>query len=554
MNLSSFASTTLRAFRRSPLLFSRPTKSASAFNNHVHIRLFSAPVNSAADELFRPTDGFVKRHNNSPEDVSSMLGFLGLDSIDTLIGQTVPDSIRNHRNLDVGEPMSESAAISKMKAMASKNQVFQNHIGMGYYGTLTPNVILRNILENPGWYTQYTPYQAEIAQGRLESLLNYQTMCADLTGLPVANASLLDEATAAAEAMSMCFSIAKRKKTSFFVSELVHPQTIALVKTRAEGFGIDVVVGDHTSVDLAAKDYCGTLVQYPATDGSLHNYEKFVEDSHNVGAKVVMATDLLALTSLKPPGEIGADFAVGNSQRFGVPMGYGGPHAAFFVTREEFKRLIPGRIIGVSRDAQGNPALRMAMQTREQHIRRDKATSNICTAQALLANMAAMYGVYHGPQGLKDIAARTSGIARLFSESLKSIGYTVPDPGTFFDTVKVTVGSNVEADNILAALNAAQINCRRYSDNTLAFSFDETHTREEIELLINVFADARGASVDINSLASSCTFIDTFHDCSRFMYDEVERDSRDGASNMARTCSSPSLRTHGPNEGLLRDV
>lgn len=489
--LSSFTHTT----RSSALKHLRAIQSPS--HNVVPTRALSA-----VPQLFGPTDDFAKRHNNSEKDVSEMLAALGLSDMQQLIDQTVPDSIRNHRKLAVGDALSESQALAMLKQMASKNKLFQNHIGMGYYGTLTPNVILRNVLENPGWYTQYTPYQAEIAQGRLESLLNYQTMVSDITGLPVANASLLDEATAAAEAMSMCFNIARRKKSSFFVSELCHPQTIDLVKTRAEGFGVTVIVGDHNKLDFSKEtDLCGTLVQYPATDGSVDNYESFIQKSHAAGAKVVMATDLLALTTLKTPGEMGADFAVGNSQRFGVPMGYGGPHAAFFVTREEYKRQLPGRIIGVSRDATGGPALRMAMQTREQHIRRDKATSNICTAQALLANMAAMYGVYHGPEGLKKIAERTAGLARVFADSASQLGYQVPSAENFFDTVKVAVGSSSEADSLVAALQASEINGRRLSDTEISFAFDETHTLESVEKLVGVLAGQKGGIVDVKGVA-----------------------------------------------------
>lgn len=439
-----------------------------------------------------------------------MLAALGLQDISQLIDQTVPSAIRNHRKLNVGPALSETEAIAKMRKMADKNKLFQNHIGMGYYGTLTPQVILRNVLENPGWYTQYTPYQAEIAQGRLESLLNFQTMASDITGLPVANASLLDEATAAAEAMSMCYNIARRKKKTFFVSELVNPQTIDLVKTRAEGFGVKVIVGDHKTFDVAGNsDLCGTLIQYPATDGIINNYESFIADSHAAGAKVVMVTDLLALTKLKSPGEMGADFALGNSQRFGVPMGYGGPHAAFFVTREEFKRQIPGRIIGISRDAEGGSALRMAMQTREQHIRRDKATSNICTAQALLANMAAMYGIYHGPEGLKKISSRTAGLARVFCTSLSELGYTVPEHSTFFDTVKVSLGSASEADTVVAALKAKEINARRLNETELTFAFDETHSVENVEKLVDVFASEKGKSVDVGKIAEKEATVST---------------------------------------------
>lgn len=483
--------------------FSHAISSRGSFSHHA--RSFAA-----VPELFSPTDSFIPRHNNTSRDTAEMLAALGLQDVQQLIDQTVPSSIRNHRDLSVGPALSETEALAKLKAMANKNKLFQNHLGMGYYGTLTPQVILRNVLENPGWYTQYTPYQAEIAQGRLESLLNYQTMVSDLCGLPVANASLLDEATAAAEAMSMCFNIARKKKSTFFISELVHPQTIELVQTRAEGFGVNVIVGDHKTFDVAGNgDLCGTLIQYPATDGTIDNYESFIAASHEAGAKVVMATDLLALTTLKSPGEMGADFAVGNSQRFGVPMGYGGPHAAFFVTREEFKRQLPGRIIGISRDATGGPALRMAMQTREQHIRRDKATSNICTAQALLANMAAMYGIYHGPEGLKKIASRTAGLARVFGSSLSELGYAVPPASEFFDTVKVTLGSAAEADSVFAALAANDINCRRLNDTEVTLAFDETHNVDSVEKLVGVFASEKGKTVDVSKIVDAEASVST---------------------------------------------
>lgn len=492
--LTSNFSTTLRSASSPTTSLSSSLSRFSPFSHHSR-SLAALPA------VFEPTDSFGKRHINSDNDISEMLASLGLQNLSQLIDQTVPNSIRNYRDLSVGPAMSETEALTHLKSMVSKNKLYQNHIGMGYYGTQTPNVILRNILENPGWYTQYTPYQAEIAQGRLESLLNFQTMVSDITGLPVANASLLDEATAAAEAMSMCYSIARKKKNTFFVSELVHPQTIALVKTRAEGFGINVIVGDHSTFDFGSHpDTCGTLVQYPATDGGILDYGEFVQSAQAAGAKVVMATDLLALTKLKSPGEMGADFAVGNAQRFGVPMGYGGPHAAFFVTKEEFKRQIPGRIIGVSRDATGEPALRMAMQTREQHIRRDKATSNICTAQALLANMSAMYGVYHGPDGLKKIAERTNAYARVFANSLSQIGYTVSSPGTFFDTVKVSLSSEAEADSVMKSLLANDINGRRLNDKELTFAFDEMHGKDEVQKLVDVFAGAKGSSVSVQQV------------------------------------------------------
>lgn len=456
----------------------------------------SQATKSSPSDLFKPLDTFARRHNNNSHDVSEMLKAIGASSLDQLVDQTVPDEIRSHRDLKVGDALSESEALAKLKTIASENQLWQNHIGMGYYGTVTPPVILRNVLENPGWYTQYTPYQAEVAQGRLESLLNYQTMVSDLTGLPIANASLLDEATAAAEAMAMCYSIGRQKKKKFFVSEHVHPQSIALLKTRAEGFGIEVLVGDHNTFDFGGtnKDVCGVMVQYPTTDGQIVSYEDFASKAHDAGAKVVMATDLLALTVLKPPGEIGADFAVGNSQRFGVPMGYGGPHAAFFVTKEEFKRQMPGRIIGISRDANGQPALRMAMQTREQHIRRDKATSNICTAQALLANMAAMYGIYHGPQGLKAIAERTAAFANVFATALSEFGYSVPKAGTYFDTVKVKFSSTDEASLVKQKLAEQKINAREISETEIAFAFDESHSRSDLQNLVDAFSTVKKLS------------------------------------------------------------
>ena len=322
-----------------------------------------------------------------------MAKYVGFDSMDALVDATVPSDIRRAGSMDMGqwtEALSESEFLSTFKSMASKNKVFKSYQGTGYYGTHVPTVILRNVLENPGWYTQYTPYQAEIAQGRLESLLNYQTMISDLTALPMANASLLDEGTAAAEAMTMCSAVNRGKKPKFLVSDKCHPQTIEVCRTRADGLGLTVVVGDENSFDYSGNDVCGVLLQYPATDGAVIDYSPVVKSAHAAGAKVVAAADLLALTSLVPPGEWGADICIGSAQRFGVPMGFGGPHAGYLATSHDYKRLMPGRIIGVSIDATGAPALRMAMQTREQHIRRDKATSNICTAQALLANMAGL--------------------------------------------------------------------------------------------------------------------------------------------------------------------
>lgn len=344
------------------------------------------------------------------DDLEKMLTTIGVDSLETLISKTIPQSIRMQDALDLPAPVSEFSYLKAIKEISLNNKVNKTYIGQGYYNTITPSVILRNVFENPGWYTQYTPYQAEISQGRLESLLNYQTVVSDLTGLPIANASLLDEATAAAEAMAMFFSqlnknAANITKPKFFVDEQVLPQTKDVLITRANPIGVELVFGDYQTAEID-QTYFGAIVQYPNLMGAVENYSEFIHKVHQAGGYVVMATDLLALTLLKSPGELGADAACGSAQRFGVPLGFGGPHAAFFAVKDEFKRVIPGRIIGISIDAQGNKALRMALQTREQHIKREKATSNICTAQALLANMAAMYAVYHGPKGLKAIADR----------------------------------------------------------------------------------------------------------------------------------------------------
>ena len=364
----------------------------------------------------RSTDAFVNRHLGPNEtETNQMLKAVGVKNLDELIAQTLPASILRPTPLNLPDAQSEFTYLNELGKKAAKNKLFKNYIGCGYYGTITPAVIRRNILENPGWYTQYTPYQAEIAQGRLEALLNFQTMVSDLTGLPIANGSLLDEGTAAAEAMHLFWGVKNKRGAEFnkfFVSEKCFPQTIDVVRTRAEILGLEVIVGDHHTVEIT-KDFFGALLQYPAIDGQAYDYKSFIEKCHAVECCVTVATDLLALTLLTPPGEIGADCAVGNSQRFGIPMGYGGPHAAFFAIKEEHKRIIPGRIIGVSVDAEGNPALRMALQTREQHIRREKATSNICTAQALLAIMAGMYGVYHGSNGIKNIALRIHTLAKV---------------------------------------------------------------------------------------------------------------------------------------------
>lgn len=430
-----------------------------------------------------------------------MAEFCGFSSLDALIDATVPTTIRRKDGMPLGEKyhegMTESEFLAQFKEMASKNKVLKSYIGMGYHGTFTPPVIVRNLLENPGWYTQYTPYQAEIAQGRLESLLNFQTMICDLTGMEMANASLLDEATAAAEAMTMCSAIARGKKPVFLVSDKCHPQTIAVCKTRADGLGLTVKVADESSFDLSGKDVCGVLLQYPATDGSVHDYSSIAQRAKDGKIKVVVATDVLALTKLTPPGEWGADIVIGSAQRLGVPMGYGGPHAAFLACHEEYKRLLPGRIIGVSRDAQGRPALRMAMQTREQHIRRDKATSNICTAQALLANIAAMYGVYHGPKGLTAIADRIHGLASILAKGASKLGHTPPS-APFFDTVTLEVG---DATRVAADAVKAGVNLRVLNPTSVSVSLDETTTLEDVDQLFHILAGGRDPGFTAESLA-----------------------------------------------------
>ena len=384
---------------------------------------------------------FQRRHIGPNEhDTKLMLDTIGIDTLDVLINKTIPDSIRIKKNLDIPAAISEFEYLNELKKVAAKNKVYKNYIGQGYYGTITPNVILRNIFENPGWYTQYTPYQAEISQGRLESLLNFQTMITDLTGLPIANASLLDEATAAAEAMAMIFHHVNKTdlitRPKFFIDLAIFPQTKDVLVTRAEPIGIELVYGDYKTA-VIDDSFFGAIVQYPNNNGAVESYTGFIEKVHAAEALVIMATDLLALTLLTPPGELGADVAVGSAQRFGVPMGFGGPHAAFFATRDDFKRGMPGRLIGVSIDAQGNRALRMALQTREQHIKREKATSNICTAQALLANMAAMYAVYHGPKGLTAIATRIHVLAQAVAGGLAKLNIAQIN-AAYFDTLKVS--------------------------------------------------------------------------------------------------------------------
>jgi glycine dehydrogenase len=439
-----------------------------------------------SNEFLAPTDTFVRRHvGPNAADEAAMLAALGYERIDQLIGDTVPQSIRSKKWIGIPGGRGEREFLDELKVLAAKNQVFRSYIGMGYHGTITPPVILRNIMENPGWYTQYTPYQAEISQGRLEALLNFQTMVSDLTGLPFANASMLDEATAAAEAMHMCHDLAP-KLSGFFVAKDCHPQTIEVVRTRARPLGIEVIVGDAATFDPKSKPVCGALVQYPTTDGRVVDYAAFAERVHEAGAFLCVAADPLALTMLRAPAEFGADIALGSTQRFGVPLGYGGPHAAYLATKDEFKRSMPGRVIGVSKDTRGKPAMRLALQTREQHIRREKATSNICTAQVLLAIMAGMYAVYHGPAGLKAIAQRVHKATSILGEELRAMGHTLPD-APFFDTLHVTLNGTT-ADEVLSAARAKRINLRKLGDKEVGVSLDETVRENDLADIAAAFA------------------------------------------------------------------
>jgi glycine dehydrogenase len=448
-------------------------------------------------------DAFVHRHiGPRPAEIEEMLRIVGAKSLEALVAETVPDGIRLRRPLDLPAPLSEAAALDALRALARRNRVCRSFIGMGFRGCLTPPVIQRTILENPGWYTQYTPYQAEISQGRLEALLIFQTMVADLTALPLANASLLDEATAAAEAMHMCHAVAGGERRRFFVCDDCHPQTIAVVKTRALPLGYELEVGPLSALDVQRPGLCGVLVQYPTTDGRILDLSALAARVHAAGALLVVATDLLALTLLRPPGEFGADIAVGSAQRFGVPPGFGGPHAAFMATRDEYKRQMPGRIIGVSKDAEGRPALRLALQTREQHIRRDKATSNICTSQVLLAIMASMYAVWHGPEGLTAIARRVRELTVLLARGLRRLALDLGD-GPFFDTLRVRTTREAGGRAFQAAA-ARGINLRRpYADGSLGISLDETTTLGDVKELLEVFADGRALPADVDAGAAA---------------------------------------------------
>src|SRR6266446_6906176 len=434
-------------------------------------------------------NSFARRHiGPNREEIDAMLDRVEFENLDALIEAAIPKNIRLDRQLDLPEAKSESEALTELRAIAKKNKVARSFIGAGYYDCTTPPVIQRNILENPGWYTAYTPYQAELAQGRLEALLNFQTMIVDLTKLDIANASLLDEATAAAEAMTLCHAVATSRKT-FFVANNCHPQTIEVVRTRAKPLGIDVVIGDFPQF-IFDDTVLGALVQYPATDGAIFDYESLANAAHDAGALLVIAADILGLTLLKAPGEIGADVAVGTTQRFGVPLGFGGPHAAYFATRDAYKRHMPGRLVGVSHDTEGRPAYRLALQTREQHIRRDKATSNICTAQVLLAVIASMYAVYHGPKGLRAIAERVHNFASKFANGLQQLGFKIAHDN-FFDTVRVEVCEE-EAHEIRQRAERAGCNLRELTPHSLTISVDETTTDADLESLMSIL---RGTAV-----------------------------------------------------------
>ena len=480
---------------------------------------------------------FVERHiGPNDEEIAAMLGVVGHGSLDALTEAIVPGRIRSTAPLALPGATTEVDALAKIRAIAAKNRVFRSFIGQGYYGTHTPNVILRNILENPAWYTAYTPYQAEISQGRMEALINFQTMCAELTGMQIANASLLDEATAAAEAMTLAKRSAKSKSSTFLVFGDCHPQTIGVLRTRAEPLGIVIETADSAEAWRAAMDkgdFFGVLVQYPASSGWLDDWSKQVDAIHAHGALAVFATDLLALTLLKPPGEMGADIVVGNTQRFGVPFGFGGPHAAFMACRDAYKRSMPGRLIGVSLDAEGNKAYRLTLQTREQHIRREKATSNICTAQVLLAVMASMYAVYHGPDGLTRIASRVHRLACILRAGLRELGYVNDHHGTAFDTLSLKTGGNTDA--LMARAVELGVNLRKAWGEYICISLDETTTREDIVQLWRIFGGDDATLPDIDALDANAPSL-----------------IPDGLRRTSKFLTHPVFNTHHSEHELLR--
>jgi glycine dehydrogenase len=477
-----------------------PTLAARRRTHYVPGRASYAKRDPMGIDLKHP-DQFVNRHNGPREaDIAEMLSVVKAATLDELIEQTVPASIRLTRPLALPPPVSEHELLEEARSLGERNEVFRSFLGMGFSDCVTPPVISRNVLENPGWYTQYTPYQAEIAQGRLEALLNFQTMVMDLTAMDVANASLLDEATAAAEAMHLMYAFkGSDERNTLFVSEACHPQNIDVIRTRAAAIGIDVLVGDHEAFDWKTPIF-GAVLQYPATDGRVYDYRAFCERAHTAGALVTVAADILSLALLAPPGELGADVAVGSSQRFGVPLGYGGPHAAYFACRNEFVRKLPGRIIGVSKDAQGKPALRMALQTREQHIRREKATSNICTAQALLAVVASMYAVYHGPAGIRAIAQRVHGMAGVLAAGAERLGLRVRH-ADFFDTV-VVEGAAGQAGAWLRAAEARRINLRGLGDDAVGIALDEVTSAADLDELLHVLAGGTTPGFTAEQLAA----------------------------------------------------
>jgi len=468
-------------------------------------------------------NSFAYRHiGPKAVDVDQMLSTIGVDSIDTLIDQTVPSTIRAEKELDLAPAMTEAEFSTHITALGEMNSVFKTYIGLGYHPTVLPGVIQRNILENPGWYTAYTPYQAEIAQGRLEALMNYQTMVVDLTGMELANASLLDESTAVAEAMSMFYGAMPRAKkkagaNKFFVDHNTFPQSLDLLKTRTTPIGVELVVGDYREFE-ATDEFFGALVQYPNADGSIEDYRGFAAKCNAAEVQLVVAADIMSLVLLTPPGEWGADAVVGTTQRFGIPLGYGGPHAAYFATKESYKRHIPGRIIGRTIDTDGNPALRMALQTREQHIKRDKATSNICTAQVLLAVMAGAYGVYHGPEGLMDIAEAIHTKTGTLNEAVKGMGL-VQHNASFFDTLKISLKSS-DANTLKSLSEDAEINFRYFDEKTIGISLNETTTDEDVAEIIAVLAAAEG--VDTIEMSDLGTYIpEALVRSSAFMTNEV---------------------------------
>ena len=457
------------------------------------------------------TTNFINRHIGTLDDTAEMLKTIGVDSLDELINQTVPEHIRLQKPLNLPNGISEHEYLKHAKELASKNKLFKNYIGLGYYDTLLPSVILRNILENPAWYTSYTPYQAEISQGRLEALLNYQTVITDLTGMEIANSSLLDEATAASEAMIMMFNSRSRKAAKaginkVFIDNNIFPQTLAVIKVKAEPLGIDIVMGDYQNFNFT-EEFFGAIVQYPNLKGEITDYKEFTEKAHSVEALVAVAADIMSLVMLTAPGEWDADIVFGSTQRFGIPVGFGGPHAAFFASKEKFKRNIPGRIIGISIDKHGNRALRMALQTREQHIKRERATSNICTAQALLATMAGMYAIYHGAEGLKDIAGKIHAKAGFVAEELIKLGYAQENEN-YFDTLRVKIPSSVNIDEIKKLAIDAKINLNYIDNTSIGISLDEATTISDINALIKIFALANNKETEEFDSLPNETFLD----------------------------------------------